>query len=132
MIRNHLIFALPVAVMLAATPAAAQDSPESPAEDEGRSLMQEGARMFWEGIRREMGPALDTLRDQAEEVEPALRDFVEEMGPALRDLMDKAGDLSAYHAPEVLPNGDIILRRKTPQETEEAPDEPASQGEIEI
>ena len=81
--------------------------------------MQEGARLFWEGIRREMGPALESLRDQAEEMEPALRDFVEQMGPALRDLMEKAGDLSAYHAPEVLPNGDIILRRKTPQEDQE-------------
>ena len=124
----RMIFALPLVVMLGAGPAMAQGAPD----EEGRSLMQEGARLFWEGIRREMGPTLDSLQDRAEEMEPALRDFVEEMGPALRDLMDKAGDLSAYHAPEVLPNGDIILRRKTPQETEEAPDEPASQGEIEI
>ena len=129
MTRNRMIFALPVALMLAASPAMAQESREGAPEDEGLSLMEEGARLFWEGIRREMGPALESFRDQAEEIEPALRDFVEEMGPALRDLMDKAGDLSAYHAPEVLPNGDIILRRKTPQETEEAP---APNNEIEI
>lgn len=129
MIYKRIIFALPVAVMLAATPALAQNSPEEAPEGEGRSLMQEGARLFWEGIRREMGPALESFRDQAEEMEPALREFVEEMGPALRDLMDKAGDLSAYHAPEVLPNGDIILRRKTPQDS---PEEPVPEGDIEI
>jgi len=120
-----MIFALPLVVMLGAGPAMAQDAPD----EEGRSLMQEGARLFWEGIRREMGPTLDSLQDRAEEMEPALRDFVEEMGPALRDLMDKAGDLSAYEAPEILPNGDIILRRKTPQEDEVAP---VPEGEIEI
>lgn len=125
MSSHRLIHVLPVILMLGATPAIAQDSPD----DDGRSLMQEGARLFWEGIRREMGPALDSFRGQAEELEPGLRDFVEEMGPALRDLMDKAGDLSAYEAPEMLPNGDIILRRKAPQENEEAPE---PENEIEI
>lgn len=120
-----MIFALPLVAMLGAAPAMAQDT----SDEEGRSLMQEGARLFWEGIRREMGPALDSLQNRAEEMEPALRDFVEDMGPALRELMDKAGDLSAYEAPEILPNGDIILRRKTPQEDE---DTPAPEGEIEI
>jgi len=109
--------------LVTALPAAAQDS-----EAEGRSLMEEGARLFWEGIRREMGPALEEFQDRAEEMEPALRDFVEEMGPALNDLMEKMGDLSAYHAPEVLPNGDIIIRRKTPQEMQDSP----PQGEIEL
>src|SRR6056297_3092558 len=123
--HTRMIFAVPLVVMLGATPAIAQDTPE----EDGRSLMQEGARLFWEGIRREMGPALESLQDQAEEMEPALREFVEEMGPALRELMEKAGDLSAYHAPEILPNGDIILRRKTPQEEQDAP---APEGEIEI
>lgn len=128
MTHYRMIFALPLVVILGASPAMAQDAPDAP-DEEGRSMMQEGARLFWEGIRREMGPALDSLHDRAEEMEPALRDFVEEMGPALRELMDKAGDLSAYEAPEILPNGDIILRRKTPQEDEDAP---APEGEIEI
>jgi hypothetical protein len=108
--------------LLAAAPVSAQD------DGEGRSLMEEGARLFWDGLRREMGPALDSLRDRAEEVEPALRDFAERMGPALAELLDKIDDLSAYHPPEILPNGDIILRRKTPQEIQDTPPE----GEIEI
>jgi hypothetical protein len=76
-----------------------------------------------------MGPALEGLRDRAQEMEPALRQFVEEMGPALRDLMGEIGDISAFHAPEVLPNGDILLRRKTPQEIQE---NPIPEGEIEL
>jgi hypothetical protein len=31
-------------------------------------------------------------------------------------LQDALGNLNAYHAPEILPNGDIIIRRKTPAE----------------
>lgn len=124
MTRTALLLALPAALMLAVAPVPAQEAPEG----EGRSLMEEGARLFWEGIRREMAPALDSLRKQTEEMEPAIRDFVERMGPALTELMGKIGDLSAYHPPEVLPNGDIILRRKTPQELQET----VPEGEIEI
>ena len=120
--RTSPVLALPAALLLGATPASAQE------EDNGRSLMEDGAQLFWEGLRREMGPALESLRDRAEEIEPALRDFAERMGPALADLMDKIDDLSAYHPPEVLPNGDIILRRKTPQEMKDETPE----GEIEI
>ena len=110
---------------LVVSPVAAQDA----AEEEGRSLMEEGARLFFEGIQREMGPALEGLRDRAQEMEPALRQFVEEMGPALRDLMGEIGDLSAFHAPEVLPNGDILLRHKSPQDVQ---DTPTPEGEIEL
>ena len=123
MTHTRLLLALPVALLAGAGPATAQD------EGDSRSLMQEGAELFWEGLRREMRPALEALRDQADEMEPALRDLMERMGPALADLMDQMGDLSAYHPPEKLPNGDIILRRKTPQET---PDPAPPEGEIEI
>ncbi|MFB9151395.1 hypothetical protein [Roseovarius ramblicola] len=114
--------ALAVALLTGALPASAQE------EEDGRSLMEEGAQLFWDGLRREMGPALESLRDRADEMEPALRDFAERMGPALAELMDKIDDLSAYHPPEMLPNGDIILRRKTPQELKDT----APEGEIEI
>ncbi|NNL18844.1 MAG: hypothetical protein HKP37_08915 [Boseongicola sp.] len=81
-----------------ATPLFAQDTPEL----EGRDLMSEALRLFMRGLLEEMEPAIDDLS-------------------ALLDNLD------AYHAPEVLPNGDIIIRRKTPLE----PDEPAG-GEIEL
>ena len=39
-----------------------------------------------------------------------------EMEPALEDLQGFVDNLNAYHPPEILPNGDILIRRKTPEE----------------
>ena len=52
------------------------------------------------------------------------RGLLAEMEPAIRDLEGAIDNLNAYHAPEVLPNGDIIIRRKPDAETPE--DEPPS------
>lgn len=98
------------------------------AEEDGPSLMERGAELFLEGLMREMEPALDELQGFAEGMQPALRQFMDEMGPAFADVLGKVGDLSAYHAPEILPNGDIIMRRKTPVEESLDPEE----GEIDI
>ena len=117
-------FALIVAAAcFSALPVLAEES----AEDNGFSLMEEGAKLFFEGIMREMEPAIDDLQELANEMEPALREFVQEMGPAFGELLGKIEDLNAYHPPEMLPNGDIILRKKTPEEMAQEPD-----GEIEI
>ncbi|CUH76547.1 hypothetical protein [Tropicibacter naphthalenivorans] len=89
------------------------------AEEEGLSLMEEGARLFMRGLMDEMEPALKDLEGMARDMGPMLDDFMAEMGPALRDLMDQVEDWSLYHPPEILPNGDIILRRKTPEEVEQ-------------
>ena len=122
--RHMKRFALTLAVAaIAAFPLQAQDA----GEEDGFSLMEEGAKLFFRGIMEEMEPALDDLRGFADEMQPALREFVDEMGPALAELLGKIDDLSAYHPPEMLPNGDIILRRKTPTEQTEEP-----QGEIEL
>ena len=94
-----------------ATPAFAEET-----EDDGPSLMEQGARMFLEGLLSEMEPTFDELQGMADEIEPALRNFVQEMGPAFADLLGKIDDISNYHAPEILPNGDIIIRRKSPLE----------------
>ncbi len=79
-----------------AAPASAQDTPTPPEGDgtrdslrEGLGLMEQGTRRLLEGLLREFGSAVEGLEE------------------ALRDL-------SAYHPPEVLPNGDIIIRRRTP------------------
>lgn len=109
-------FALTLAAGLAlAAPAAAQETEDSP----GRSLMERGVELFFEGFRREMDPALDDLRAWAENVQPALRQFIDEMGPAFAEILQKIDDLSVYHPPELLPNGDIIIRRKTPYDVEQ-------------
>lgn len=62
-------------------------------EERGRDLMTEALRLFMKGLVQEVEPALDDLGD----------------------LLD---NLDAYHPPEVLPNGDIIIRRKTPLDRE--------------
>ena len=77
----------------------------SPALADGESgqefdLMQQGTRLL--------------LRGLFERIEPDLQALAQEFGPALRQLQGVIGDLTPYHAPEVLPNGDIIMRRKVP------------------
>ncbi len=123
-------FALITAAVLSfAAPLSAQEAEDDPS---GMSLMERGAQMFMEGIMREMEPAMEDLKGLAETMGPDLRRFVEEMGPAFGELMGKIDDLSVYHPPEMLPNGDIILRRKAPLDPD-APDQPPlDEGEIEI
>jgi len=82
--------------LFSAIPALAQDEGET-----GRDLMAEALRLFMQG-------------------------FMAEMEPALEDLQGFVEDLNAYHPPEVLPNGDIIIRRKTPEEMGEP------EGDIEL
>ncbi len=99
-------------------------------EEDSLSLMERGAQMLMEGLMREMEPALEDLQGLAEEFGPALRDFTAQMGPALRDLLDEVEDWSVYEPPEMLDNGDIIIRRKPPQE--DPLPEPDSDGQIEL
>jgi len=82
----------------------------------------------WFGWFKEEIATVDDLRGLPEEMEPALRNFLQEMGPAFAEILGEIKDLSAYHPPEVLPNGDIILRKKTPEEIAEEP--PADEIEI--
>jgi hypothetical protein len=88
-----------IALMLALGPAMAQDqtsppsgaSPDAGDVEEGMNLLSEGTKLL-------------------------LRGLLGEVEPAMRELQDALGNLNAYHAPEILPNGDIIIRRKTPAE----------------
>lgn len=104
--------------MLSAAPLAAQ------AEETPPSMMERGMQLFFEGLAQEMEPALDEFRELADEFGPAMRGFVQQMGPALGDLMERVDDWTLYDLPEVLPNGDIIIRRK--------PDAPPLDDAIEI
>ncbi|MDW4499559.1 hypothetical protein R5H30_16315 [Sulfitobacter sp. D35] len=79
--------------------------------EEGPSLMERGADLFLEGLIDEMGPALEGMRQ-----------FAEEMGPALQELMTRVENWAEYEKPEMLPNGDIIIRRKTPLDPENRPE----------
>jgi hypothetical protein len=107
------------AVFLCSAPLAAQEDRGEP------SLMEQGMSLFLRGLMAEMEPALDELEGFTREMQPALRNFLSEMGPALRGLLTEVEDWSLYHAPEMLPNGDIIIRRRTK-------DSPVEPNEIEL
>lgn len=83
------------------------------AEDQENNLMQEGLSLFLEGLSKEFKPALEDFADFAIELGPEIGAFIEHIGPDLRGLLDEVQDWTAYEAPEILPNGDIILRKKT-------------------
>lgn len=99
---KHALF--PVLVCLSLAPAMAQEF--APADvDKGVSLLQEGAKLLLKGLMAN--------------VEPAMQDMgraISEMQPALAELLAMMGDVTKYHAPEMLENGDIIIRHKTPAE----------------
>ncbi|KIN61692.1 hypothetical protein Z945_2685 [Sulfitobacter noctilucae] len=118
------------AFFLTVPAAFAQDSDAPPSE--GLSLMEWGAQMFLDGILKEMEPAIEDFSGLAEEMGPALRQFADQMGPKLADLMNEIEDWSAYLPPEVLPNGDIIIRRKpeAPMVPPATPTEPAPQIDL--
>ncbi|MDU9006298.1 hypothetical protein [Sedimentitalea todarodis] len=109
---KHLI-SLAFAGALSATSLAAQTE-----EEEGKDLMERGMELLFEGLREEMSPALKQMREMAEEYGPALFSFVDEMGPAFGEMLNDVKDWAAYHPPEVLPNGDIIIRKKIRPEPE--------------
>ena len=103
------IIALSLAASLLAAPAMAQDKPE---DESGFNLMEEGARMIMRGLMSEMEPAMDSLREQFDALGPRLSEFAATIGPAFVDLLEQVDDMRNYQAPEFLPNGDIIIRRK--------------------
>jgi hypothetical protein len=109
--------ALTLSCLLAFAPAQAQEQDEGGMQ-EGLDLLDRGARMFLRGLMDEM--------------EPALRELAEGMEPALRRLLEIVDDFDAYHLPERLPNGDIIIRRKTPLPPPPGEEAPAPGEEIEI
>ena len=85
---------------LLALPAAAQEA-------EPPTLMERGLRLLMEGLAEEMEPALRDLRDLAEDARPLMEQLRDQLGEAFAGL-------EAYHPPEVLENGDILIRRKRP------------------
>lgn len=108
---KHIALSAALAFALA-LPAQAEES----SSDDSFSLMEEGARLLFKGLAQELEPALREMEGLSDQLEPALRGFLKNMGPALGDLLEQVEDFSKYHPPEILPNGDIIIRRKAPDE----------------
>ncbi|MEM9011304.1 MAG: hypothetical protein AAGE18_08760 [Pseudomonadota bacterium] len=87
-------------LLLAASPGLAQtreDEPPGPLDELGESLRQQ------------------------------LESLLDELTPEVEELLDELRKLDRYEAPEILPNGDIIIRRKPDpepdQDEDEAPDD---------
>lgn len=99
-----------IALGIGVGPAIAQDTDTD--VQEGFNLMEEGAKMLMRGLMSEIEPTLEDLRGSLEELAPVMREFVTEMGPAMAAVLGDVDDLRNYAAPEILPNGDIIMRRK--------------------
>ncbi len=89
--------------LLLALPAAAETPDDGVGE--GLSLLQQGARIIMRSMLEDIEPQLDQMRRD-------LEGAMAELEPRLDALADMIGNLDAYEAPEKLPNGDIILRRK--------------------
>lgn len=89
-----------------ASPAAAD---ENEPLMEGLDLLGQGSRLLLEGLSEELGPLFEDMGALGEELAPFLRALNEQLSEGL-------GELNAYHPPEILPNGDIIIRRKTEDE----------------
>lgn len=112
---KHTLAAL--LITLTALPATAQEADDS--------LMERGLRLFMEGLMQEMEPALRDLEGLAEDAAPFLREMQRSLGEVVEDF-------DAYSAPEILPNGDIIIRRKDPL-TPDAPETaPTEDGAIDL
>ena len=92
-----------LALLLLPVPALAQTPPSD--ADKGLSLMQQGAELLFNHMLGQVEPSLQDMAQALKEAQPKLMEILA--------MMD---DLQNYHAPEKLPNGDIILRRKTPAE----------------
>ncbi len=67
-------------------------------------------------------PLLEGLDELADGMRQLFEGLSDEVVPLMEGLADRLKGLDAYHAPEVLLNGDIIIRRKTPLEQESDPD----------
>ncbi len=97
------IAAYGLALALAVSPAVAQ---------EGREEMRKGVQLLSEGLQL------------------LLRGLADEIGPILLEIQGRIIDLSLYEPPEILPNGDIIIRRKVPPgEEPPAPQDPPAEPE---
>lgn len=96
---------LALAATLLAVPAAAQDP-------EGRSLIEEGADLMLRGLLEEVAPPLQELAGIGQEILPTFQLLAEEMGPALAEVVGQIDSISHYEPPVILPNGDIVLRRR--------------------
>ena len=118
---KHAVLALMLALSPLATTAqeaAPETAPETAPTEEGPSLMERGLSLFFQGFQQEMEPALGEMGRVLEQLGPTI-------APAMERLMTMVDDMTNYEMPEMLENGDIIIRRKPDAPPVEPPAEAA-------
>ena len=75
-------------------------------------------------------PSEEDLQELGRIAEGWLKNLSEHMAPMVNKLEALVDDLDAYEAPEMLDNGDIIIRRKP--EPEPAPETPDTPEQIDL
>ncbi|MFV0411077.1 MAG: hypothetical protein ACK5LJ_15675 [Paracoccus sp. (in: a-proteobacteria)] len=92
-----------------ALPLPAQEWRMPPAAPGGKTgsaaPLEQGIEGIMNQMFQQMMPHFDAIGDE-------LQATVNELAPALRELSSLVDDFANYQAPERLPNGDIILRRR--------------------
>lgn len=133
------IFA-PLALMLALSPGPLSAQDGGPPPDEPGAV----GRGFGAIIDQLFGndaPASPEDRPDANDLTQDLSGALRQMGPVLRDLATQVDDIRNYQAPERLPNGDILIRRRegappppmgedAPPDDDAAPLPPSDQPQI--
>lgn len=96
--RHAARYAIPLGLCLALSPPLPT---LAQSQSDGLGLIQEGTRQLLDDLMGALEPGLQRLREG-----------LGEMAPLLQDLSKLMLDLENYEAPETLPNGDILIRRK--------------------
>lgn len=91
-------------------PASAHVLEESPPLPEDSTPLVDLFERMLRGFMREAEPHMRELERGLEALEPELDRFLQQ----LRGMVE-------YHPPEVLPNGDIIIRRRQPDDEDKEP-----------
>ena len=104
--RSTLVALLLLALALG--PAVMADSDPAPSDPPGLS----------EQVDRLFGDFLSDILPRLQHLEEGLA----QIEPEMQALLERFRALSQYHPPEILPNGDILIRRRTEPDTDPSPD----------
>lgn len=95
--RRTLAYA--TAIALLGAPLSAQEAGGGSEFRDGAELLSEGMGLILKGLSQELQP----------------------LGEGWGEFMTMLGDMTLYYPPEILPNGDILIRRRVPLAPDGAP-----------
>lgn len=113
-----------ISLLLALTaPLAAQAPPPGSENDQPAELPEALGDLFermLRGFAEETAPHLRNLERQLQQIEPEIERF-----------WDSLRGMAQYHPPEILPNGDILIRRRQPDDAPPSEDQAEPDAEPE-